>query len=152
MKNILLGFACFTGLVFSACNNKQDVGREILYADPTVYVDNGIFYLTGTRNIEPLGFCMLQSDNLKDWYEVKHDETGLILNGNNQSAFGTMGFWAPQIINEDGHYYITYTANEQICLADAHTLTGPFVQNELMPIDESEKNIDSFLFKVDDGK
>ena len=27
--------------------------KEITYADPTIYVENGKYYLTGTRNQEP---------------------------------------------------------------------------------------------------
>ena len=36
--------------------------KEITYADPTIYVENGKYYLTGTRNQEPLGFAILESD------------------------------------------------------------------------------------------
>ena len=37
-------------------------------------------------------------------------------------------------------------------MAEADSWKGPFVQNTIKPIDGSEKNIDSFLFKDDDGK
>ncbi|MDO8544048.1 MAG: hypothetical protein Q7S40_26700 [Opitutaceae bacterium] len=41
--------------------------NEIFYADPTIYGENGKYYLTGTRNVEPAGFAILESDNLRDW-------------------------------------------------------------------------------------
>ena len=34
--------------------------KEITYADPTIYVENGKYYLTGTRNQEPQGFAILK--------------------------------------------------------------------------------------------
>ena len=49
-------------------------------------------------------------------------------------------------------YYFTYTANEQTVIASSKSVFGPFRQKEVKPIDASAKNIDSFLFKDDDGK
>ena len=41
--------------------------KEISFADPTIFVENGKYYLTGTRNQEPLGFAILESTDLKHW-------------------------------------------------------------------------------------
>lgn len=43
-------------------------------------------------------------------------------------------------------------ANEQTVIASSKSVFGPFRQKEVKPIDASAKNIDSFLFKDDDGK
>ena len=61
------------------------------------------------------------------------------------------GFWAPQYFKDKRTYYFTYTANEQTVIASSKSVFGPFRQKEVKPIDASAKNIDSFLFKDDDG-
>ena len=145
MKKILFLFLT----LFSAIGYSQD--NEIFFADPTVFVENGKYYMTGTRNIEPLGFTMLESTDLKNWKEIETKDSNLILKGGSKT-FGTINFWAPQIFKENGKYCITYTANEQTVLASSDKIYGPYLQKEVSAIDNSEKNIDSFLFKDEDGK
>ena len=65
---------------------------------------------------------------------------------------GDKGFWAPQIYKNGDKYLFFYTANEQTAVAEADTVTGPYTQTEIRPIDGSEKNIDPYLFKDEDGK
>ena len=126
-------------------------GEEIFFADPTVFVQDGTYYLTGTRNAEPLGFQLLKSDDLRFWKEAGADTLGLVLR-KDHTAFGEKGFWAPQILKHNGRYLMTYTASEQTALARSESLGGPYTQEIIEPIDGSEKNIDSFLFKDEDGK
>ena len=45
-----------------------------------------------------------------------------------------------------------YTANEQVAVAEAPKLTGPYTQKLVKPVDASAKNIDPFVFTDDDGK
>lgn len=122
---------------------------EIFYADPTVFVENGKYYLTGTRPGRPLGFALLESDDLRSWHVACADS--MILR-KGVSAFGDKGFWAPQILTIDGQYKLAYTANEQTVIAGADSLKGLYTQTIVEPIDASEKNIDPFLFRDDDGK
>ncbi len=133
----------------ATCESSSPEGSEIFYADPTVYTEGGKFYLTGTRTGRPQGFTLLESSDLETWTPARADSMILVKGG---GAFGEKGFWAPQILKEDGKYYLTYTANEQTVLAAADSLAGMYTQTEASPIDGSEKNIDSFLFKDDDGK
>lgn len=125
--------------------------KEIFFADPTIFSENGKYYLTGTRNIEPLGFTIMVSDDLRNWHDASTDSLGMLLKKGERS-YGDEGFWAPQLLNENGTYYLTYTANEQTALAQSHTLTGLYTRDKMTPIDPTEKNIDSFIFKDDDGK
>lgn len=141
-----------TAILCACTADRQNIDpdkTEIFYADPTIYTENGTYYLTGTRSGQPLGFALLESTDLENWHHVAPDS--MILQCG-KSAFGTKGFWAPQIIKEDSEYWLTYTADEQTSFAKADSIKGRFSQNELEPIDGSEKNIDSFLFKDDDGK
>ncbi|MGV3764107.1 MAG: glycoside hydrolase family 43 protein [Parapedobacter sp.] len=130
--------------------------QELFFADPTIYVENGKYYLTGTGGngrAASAGFAMLESTDLKSWSVPRGAQgpTHMILSKGEQ-AFGTQGFWAPQLFKEGGTYYLTYTANEQTVLTHSSALLGPYKQTEVAPIDGTEKNIDSYIFKDDDGK
>ena len=125
--------------------------KEITYADPTIYVENGKYYLTGTRNQEPQGFAILESTDLEHWTVPDGSSLQLILRKGDRT-YGEKGFWAPQYFKDKRTYYFTYTANEQTVIASSKSVFGPFRQKEVKPIDASAKNIDSFLFKDDDGK
>lgn len=133
----------------SVHNEKQ--GEEICFADPTIIRENGKYYLTGTGHNDPQGFIVLESQNLEDWHPVIEDSVQYVLKQGGHT-FGDKGFWAPQWLKDGNRCYFTYTANEQTVLATADSWRGPFSQTEVRPIDASEKNIDSFLFRDDDGK
>ena len=108
----------------ASAEERQELA-EIMFADPTVFGENGKYYMTGTRNSEPLGFVLLESDDLQTWREAM--DTMLLSMGDN--VFGTQGFWAPQILrNDDGTYTLAYTANEQTVVARADSLLSPFAQ------------------------
>lgn len=129
--------------------------QEIFFADPTIVVNGDSYYLTGTKGTRegPEGFAILESKDLKTWAPPAGtgDSAHMILTKGDQT-YGTHGFWAPQLFQEDDAYYLTYTANEQTVLARSSSLLGPYRQAEIAPIDGTEKNIDSFIFKDDDGK
>lgn len=56
-----------------------DSWKEIFFADPTIFVENGKYYLTGTRNREPQGFAILESTDLKHWTVPNGKDLQLIL-------------------------------------------------------------------------
>lgn len=148
--------ATFTILACVCCKTAKeektdDKLNEITFADPTIFVENGKYYLTGTRNREPNGFAIFESTDLKEWKTANGDTLQLILR-KGDSAYGERGFWAPQLFKEGNRYYLTYTANEHTALASSNSVYGPFRQDSIRPIDETAKNIDSFLFKDSDGK
>ncbi|MFC3199075.1 glycoside hydrolase family 43 protein [Parapedobacter deserti] len=130
--------------------------RELFFADPTIYVEGGKYYLTGTGGSgkgAASGFAVLESNDLQTWAPpTRADGQAHMILTKGDQAFGTEGFWAPQLLKEKDTYYLTYTANEQTVLAQSQTLLGPYRQQEVAPIDGSEKNIDSYIFKDDDGK
>ncbi|OJV34751.1 MAG: beta-xylosidase [Bacteroidales bacterium 36-12] len=157
MKQLLFAsiFLLSAFCLFQACtpssSKKTSNANEIFFADPTIYSENGVYYLTGTRNKEPLGFTMLESKDLKTWtLSSVAPEKMILKKGSN--VYGEHGFWAPQILNENGQYLLTYTANEQVVIASSNQLNGLYTQDVIEPIDSSEKNIDSYIFKDDDGK
>ena len=130
--------------------------REIFLADPTIYVHDGKYYLTGTGGSgrgAASGFTVLASTDLKTWSKpAGADASAYMILTKGEQAFGTEGFWAPQLFQAKDTYYLTYTANEQTVLTQSASLLGPYTQEEVAPIDGTEKNIDSYIFKDDDGK
>lgn len=160
MTRFLSPMACAAAmLAIVSCNNTakqtaqtetgQPQGMEIFFADPTIYTENGKYYLTGTRNAEPLGFTMLESTDLKTWTLARPDSM-ILAKGKN--AYGDKGFWAPQIFKDGDKYLYLYTANEQLALAKGDSVNALYTQEVIEPIDASEKNIDPFLFRDTDGK
>lgn len=153
VKNLCLVALAATAI--GSCRTDKtgaDTGEEIFFADPTIFVENGKYYLTGTRGAGAIGFQLLESDDLTTW-TMCHADTARFMLKQGEQTFGDWGFWAPQIYKEEGSpYCLFYTANEQVVVAKSDSLTGKFTQKELRPIDGSEKNIDPFLFKDDDGK
>ena len=151
MKSIITYFIFLVTAMQLAAQEKQ----EIFFADVTIYTEGGKYYLTGTKGSRggPSGFAVLESKDLKTWTVPKdsRDSLGMILT-KGDNTYGTKGFWAPQIFKAGDTYYLTYTADEQTVLAQSKSLLGPFRQQEIAPIDSSEKNIDPFIFKDNDGK
>jgi len=151
MKSIVI---C-TVLLIAALQLWAQEKKEIFFADPTIFVEGGKYYLTGTKGSSGStpGFAMLESKDLKNW-SIPNGSTlpeFMILTKGDQ-CFGTGGFWAPQIFKVKDTYYMSYTANEQTVLTESNALLGPYRQKEVGPIDGSAKNIDSFVFRDDNGK
>ena len=154
-KPISYSTMLIAGLLIAAMQLAAQEKRELFFADPTIVVENGKYYLTGTSGSgkgASSGFAVLESSDLKTWTTPAgaSGPVHMILTKGEQ-AFGTEGFWAPQLFKADDTYYLTYTANEQTVLAQSTSLLGPYKQQEITPIDGTEKNIDSYIFKDDDG-
>ncbi len=126
--------------------------KEIYYADPTIYAEDGLYYLSGTKNSSTAGFALLVSDDLKNWSVAKGTMAGGNVLSKDYNVYGTSGFWAPQFYKIGDVYYISYTASEQVAVAKSDKITGPFTQTLIEPVDASARNIDPFVFKDDDGK
>lgn len=129
-------------------NVKPSFG-QIHLADPTVFCDNGTYYLYGTSPVSDNGFWVYTSTDLQHWSGPAGAVDGYAQRGN---TYGTQGFWAPQVFKKDGRYAMAYTANEQIAIAWADSPLGPFVQDEPAMIPAKTKEIDPFVFHDDDGK
>lgn len=120
----------------------------IFLADPTIFADNGKFYLYGTGSSQ--GFLFYESNDLETWAQPADSSRRLALKRGD--AFGSSGFWAPQVFKHGNSYYMAYTANEQIAIAKAQSPAGPFRQDVPHPVSGTGKQIDPFLFFDQDGK
>lgn len=135
---------CIVVLITYFATKSMAQQPSVFLADPTVFRDKEKFYLYGTGN--PNGFPLYESDNLKSWTPAKD------LALKRGDAYGTQGFWAPQVFLYKGLYYMVYTANEQIAIARSGSPAGPFKQDSSYALSGIGKQIDPFVFFDDNGK
>lgn len=132
----------------SANNTENQTPIEL--ADPTIFYDNGLYYLYGTGGNVNRGFLVYTSSDLENWEGPKGQNEGYALTKG--ETYGTQGFWAPQIFRYKDKIYMAYTANEQIAIAESDSPLGPFRQTEVKKISGAERQIDPYVFFDDDGK
>jgi xylan 1,4-beta-xylosidase len=153
----------FIGLSLNSCSQqKEDVSKtplppvvnDIFLADPTIFYNDGIYYLYGTTTgntpLNGEGFQVYTSSDQKNWKGPVGAQGGLALKKGD--AFGSQGFWAPQILKYNNQFYMMYTANENIAVATSDSPLGPFRSVSKEPLAASVKQIDPFVFIDDDGK
>lgn len=102
---------------------------EIIIRDPFVLVDNGTYYMYGTRADSAWGtmdgFDCYTSKDLEDWsgpYEIFHSPEGF---------WADHSFWAPECYKHDGTYYFFATlgrreGKKSVNLLVADDPRGPF--------------------------
>ncbi|MGB3066276.1 glycoside hydrolase family 43 protein [Sphingobacterium thalpophilum] len=124
----------------------------IFQADPTIFYYKGYYYLYGTNgDADSLkGFKVYRSADLHHWTGPIGANAGFALIS--KDVFGTVGFWAPQVWEENGRFYMAYTANENIAIAESDSPIGPFKQETAKPIIAEGKQIDPFVFVDKDEK
>ncbi len=119
-------------------------------ADPTIFKHEQKFYLYGTvEKNTGSGFRVYTSHDLKNW-KLSDRNGGYALK--KADAFGTAGFWAPQVFRHHNKFYMAYTANENIAIAVSDHPEGPFKQTNKTALQAPVKQIDPFVFIDDDGK
>ncbi|RTY76533.1 glycoside hydrolase family 43 protein [Flavobacterium sp. LS1R10] len=128
--------------------------KNIFLADPTIFYNEGTYYLygttTGNSSLNGEGFQVYTSSDQKNWKGPVGAQAGLALKKGD--AYGTQGFWAPQILKYNNLFYMIYTANENIAIATSNNPVGPFRNTSKEPLSASVKQIDPFVFIDDDGK
>lgn len=124
--------------------------KHIRLADPTIFYHNGMYYLYGTGGDVSKGFLVYTSKDLFQWDGPMGNKDGYALVEGD--AFGTDGFWAPQVFERNSRFYMAYTANEQIAIAESESPLGPFKQKTLHKISGPGKQIDPYIFFDDDGR
>lgn len=117
-------------------------------ADPDVLYWEGTYYLyatnTAMKDESELGFKVYTSKNLVDW-----EERGMALKA--EDSWGEKWFWAPDIVEVDGTFYLSYSVEEHLCIATSRSPLGPFRQKVKKPLHEDIKEIDSHFFRDADG-
>ena len=150
IKSILMLAALalfYTGCTSTSAVVDEQKGKSIFLADPTIFHHDGTFYLYGTGSNK--GFTVYTSSDLRSWEGPKGVNNGhALLKG---ESFGSRGFWAPQVLDFNDKFYMAYTANESIAIAESESPLGPFKQTELKALEAPVRQIDPFIFIDDDG-
>ena len=123
--------------------------HPVMLADPTIFHHKGMYYLYGTGSPSNDGFVVHRSEDLVNWSGPVGARGGFALKKGD--AFGNGGFWAPQVLEHQGKFYMAYTADEQIAIAVSDDPLGPFRQVSKKPLSGVGKQIDPFLFRDSDG-
>lgn len=116
-------------------------------ADPDILYYDGVYYMYSTNDYgADNGIKVFTSTDLTNWtdrgYALSKDD-----------VYGDKWFWAPDLIEKDGKFYMYYAANEHLSVATSDSPLGPFTQTpeERVPMHDT-KEIDAHVFKDDDGQ
>lgn len=125
----------------------------VQFGDPFILkASDGRFYMYGTSE-GVNGFKAYSSTNLKDW-----EDEGIVYEGATSESWTVDCFWAPEVYERNGKYYIWYSANWKhnptnevenfrIGVAVADKPTGPFVEMNGGPLfDPGYPIIDANLY------
>jgi beta-xylosidase len=125
-------------------------------ADPFVLTaSDGNYYMygTNTRPGSSLGFPVLKSTDLQHWTSEGKAYTY------NPDGWAIKDFWAPEVLEHNGHFYMFYTARDResdmmkVGVAKADSPEGPFIDMTNRPmLDVDYATIDSSPFVDDDGR
>ncbi|MBE7560799.1 family 43 glycosylhydrolase [bacterium] len=137
------------GFVDRYCNPLQ-----VLLADPYVLRHEGTYYLYATSDVHN-GYFVWTSDDLVHWvhrgYCFRKTET----------SWGRYHFWAPEVVEKGGVFYLFYSASpsfqiaaagKAVCVATAESPLGPFVDAAAPLLRLDHDTIDGHCFLDDDGR
>lgn len=150
-------------IILNSCTvNSSQSNQSILHSNPLpvafgdpfiLSASDGKYYMYGTGVVEK-GFAAYSSDNLVDW----HFE-GEVYSGNQPNSWTVKNYWAPEVYEFDGVYYMFFSAdwkvnptneleNFRIGVAKSDSPIGPFIEISDKPIfDPGYPIIDANLLK-----
>jgi beta-xylosidase len=125
------------GVIFAVKNKVPEKFKNPLavkLGDPYVLLSsNGKYYMYGTDETGKIeGFGAYSSEDLVNW-----TDEGQVFKGNTPDSWGEKNFWAPEVYERNGKYYMLYSAdwkfnpnheteNFKIGVAVSDNPTGPF--------------------------
>ncbi len=110
------------------------------YADPDVLYYQGTYYLYATSSTLKTGYEAYTSKDLVNW-----EYAGIVMG----EVWGMeQCYWAPDIIERNGKFYILASVNEHLGIATSDSPLGPFVPEPNYLFD---KSIDGHFLVDDDG-
>ncbi|PRY97333.1 glycoside hydrolase family 43 protein [Marinilabilia salmonicolor] len=147
LNALFLGCACEKESDVNADNEKKLAVRVPL-GDPFIMLYEDTYYAYGTFSDN--GIAVFISNDLKNWRVPAELPSGLALHKND--VWGERWFWAPEVYEVDGIFYMYFSADEHICVATSDNPLGPFTQKDKTPMIIDEKCIDNSLFFDREGK
>ncbi len=132
----------------------------VAFGDPYVlHVKGDKYYMFGTGGGAKNGFSAYSSSDLVNW-----KNEGQVYFGNNKNGWGNGAYWAPEVYEVKGKYYMFYSSqwsynptneleNFRIGVAVANRPTGPYVDISNKPVfDPGYPIIDANVMFDEDGK
>ncbi|MCD7930805.1 MAG: glycoside hydrolase family 43 protein [Tannerellaceae bacterium] len=129
----------------------------VAYGDPFILkASDGNFYMYGTSGDN--GFKVYSSADMKEW-----KDEGLVYRGATEESWTVDCFWAPEVYERNGKYYLWFSANWKdnptneeeifrIGVAVSDSPTGPFVELDNKPLfDPGYPIIDANLYFDDEN-
>ncbi len=146
---LLLGLSTFPARAGDAITTYANP-LDVIVADPFVLRQGDTYYLYGTTDART-GFKVWTSSNLIDWRQH-----GFAFRKDNND-FGQRHFWAPEIFEHKGKFYLHYTAasrehSQRIVLAEGDSPLGPFKEIKGPWFQSKLCVIDSHVLNDDDGQ
>lgn len=160
----LTGLLALILLLMPSCKQKEQKEQTshnplpVEFGDPYILeASDGKYYMYGTT--EGLkGFKAYSSDNLVDW-----KDEGAVYQGGTPDSWAVDCFWAPEVYERNGRYYLWFSANWKhnptnegenfrIGVAVADSPKGPFVEMNGGPVfDPGYPIIDANLYFDDEN-
>ncbi len=79
---------------------------QVEFGDPYILkASNGIYYMVGTGGVAD-GFKMYSSVDLENW-----KDEGRVYQGNTNTSWGIANFWAPELYEYRGRFYLLFSAD-----------------------------------------
>ena len=158
MNNHKLLTALAASVVFLSANDISNP-LDVKFGDPYVLLaSDGYYYMYGTGGVED-GFGCYRSGNLAEW-----EYLGPVYRGNTPDSWTCGSFWAPEVYEKDGRFYMFFSAdwkvnpageleNFRIGVAVADSPAGPFTEMTDGPLfDPGYPVIDANVLMNDDGR
>jgi len=120
------------------------------FPDPSIIRVGDVWYAVGTSSEWAPYFPIMKSTDLVNWETI-----GSVFKNKTDLAEGN--FWAPEFYQENGEYYVFYSARRKdkggmcIGVASSQNPAGPYKDGGVFLCD-ANGSIDPYLFKDDDGK
>ncbi len=157
MKRIIIFTFLLT--VFMQCTKGQEkngkyytnpVSNITGIGDPFVLNHNGVYYMYCTSKGNE-GFYYWKSKDMVNW-----EKQGMALSNKTPGIFGTDRFWAPEVVEYKGEFYMTYSAGDstgimRLCLAVSDSPEGPFKNYQSPWYKHELSHIDATIL-IDDDK
>lgn len=146
-------------VAFLGCNQDKNTNSDyfedtdppstnLFFGDPYILLDGDTYYAYGTGQESDTGIEVYKSDDLLEWEGPVGASDGFALH--QDDVYGEQWFWAPEVYEIDGQYYMFFSVQEHMAIAVSDSPEGPFVQDDPSVL-RDQKSIDHHLFVDDDG-
>ena len=161
MKRFALSLLLALSMAGACCRKTAEIVNplDIKMGDPYVLLaSDGYYYMYGTTDSDN-GYSAYRSKDLAGWESV-----GVVYEGHAEGSWTESCFWAPEVYERDGKYYMFFSSNWKdnptnelenfrIGVAVADSPAGPFKDMYNRPVfDPGYPIIDADVFFDEDGR